>query len=286
MGVRMMDLLTSNLDNLRYEPCAKRVRACVGGEPVADTCEALLVWEPRRVVPTYAVPRGALSAQLVPAGAESGADEGVGAARPATSDLGVRLPAISSRPILDPTVPFAAHSCAGTAFDVIAGEETGAAAAFQPDDPDLADYVILEFDAFEWREEDERVVSHPHDPFSRIDALRSSRHVRIELDGRVLAESSRPVVLFETLLPVRFYLPRDDVAVRLEPSDTASYCAYKGRASYYSMPGGPRDVAWTYHEPLHDAEPVRDRICFFDERVDVIVDGRRRARPVTPWSGE
>ena len=286
MGVRMMDLLSGNLATLRYEPTAKRVRVCVGGEPVADTCEARLVWEPRRVVPTYAVPITALTAQLVPAGAETGAD--TGAAWPATSDedVGVRLPAISSRPILDPTVPFDAHSCAGTAFDVIAGEETGAAAAFRPDDPDLADYVILEFDAFEWREEDEPVVSHPHDPFSRIDVLRSSRHVRIELDGRPLAETKRPMLLFETLLPVRFYLPREDVTVRLEPSDRASYCAYKGRASYYSLPDGPRDVAWTYHEPLHDAEPVRDRICFFDERVDLTVDGERRDRPVTPWSDQ
>jgi uncharacterized protein (DUF427 family) len=276
MGVRVMDLLSGSLGTLRYEPTAKRVRASVGGEPVADTYEALLVWEPRRVVPTYAVPVAALTAQLVRAGAESGADE----------DVGVRLPAISSRPILDPGVPFDAHSCAGTAYDVIAGEETGAAAAFRPDDPDLADYVILEFAAFEWREEDEPVVSHPHDPFSRIDVLRSSRHVRIELDGRLLAESKRPMVLLETLLPVRFYLPRKDVAVRLEPSDTATYCAYKGRASYYSVPDGPRDVAWTYHEPLHDAEPVRDRICFFDERVDVIVDGKHHDRPVTPWSDE
>jgi uncharacterized protein (DUF427 family) len=184
---------------------------------------------------------------------------------------------IGWRPVMDPLT---------AAFDVIAGEETGAAAAFRPDDTDLADYVILEFAAFEWREEDEPVVSHPHDPFGRIDVLRSSRHVRIELDGERLADSNRPMLLFETLLPVRFYLPREDVAVRLEPSDTATYCAYKGRASYYSVPDGPRDVAWTYHEPRHDAEPVRDRICFFDERVDVIVDGTRRDRPVTPWSDE
>jgi len=272
----MMDLLSRNLDTLRYQPTAKRVRARMGGDPVADTCEALLVWEPRRVVPTYAVPLAALTAQLVPAGAESGADE----------EVGVRLPAISSRPILDPSVPFDAHSCAGTAFDVIAGEETGAAAAFRPADPDLADYVILEFAAFEWREEDEPVVSHPHDPFSRIDVLRSSRHVRIELDGRLLAESNQPMLLFETLLPVRFYLPREDVTFRLQPSNTATYCAYKGRASYYSVPDGPRNVAWAYHNPLHDAEPVRDRICFFDERVDVIVDGKHRDRPVTPWSDE
>jgi uncharacterized protein (DUF427 family) len=274
MAVRMMNLLSGNLAMLRYEPTAKRIRVCLGGEPVADTHEARLVWEPRRVVPTYAVPLAALTGQLVPAGAESGADE----------DVGVRLPAISSRPILDPSVPFDAHSCAGTAYDVIAGEETGAAAAFRPDDPDLADYVILEFNAFEWREEEEPIVSHPHDPFSRIDVLRSSRHIRVEYDGRLLAESKRPMLLFETLLPVRFYLPREDVVVRLDPSDTVTYCAYKGRASYYSVPDGPKDIAWTYHEPLHDAEPVRDLICFFNERLDVIVDGERRDRPVTPWS--
>jgi uncharacterized protein (DUF427 family) len=274
MAVRMMNLLSGNLATLRYEPTAKRIRVCLGGEPVADTHEARLVWEPRRVVPTYAVPLAALTGQLVPAGAESGADE----------DVGVRLPAISSRPILDPSVPFDAHSCAGTAYDVITGDETGAAAAFRPDDPDLADYVILEFNAFEWREEDEPIVSHPHDPFSRIDVLRSSRHIRVEYDGRLLAESKRPMLLFETLLPVRFYLPREDVVVRLDHSDTVTYCAYKGRASYYSAPDGPKDIAWTYHEPLHDAEPVRDLICFFDERLDVIVDGERRDRPVTPWS--
>ena len=273
MGIRMMDLLSGNLDALRYEPTAKRVRVSLGGEPVADTTDARLVWEPRRVVPTYAVPTAALTVNLVPAGAESG-DE----------DADYRLPNVSSRPVLDPSVPFATHTCPGTAFDVIAGEETGARAAFRPDDPDLADYIILEFDAFEWREEEQPIVSHPHDPFGRIDVLRSSRHVRIEHDGRLLAESSRPMLLFETLLPVRFYLPREDVAVRLEPSDTVTYCAYKGRASYYSVPDGPRDVAWTYHEPLHDAEPVRDRICFFDEHLDVIVDGERRERPVTPWT--
>jgi uncharacterized protein (DUF427 family) len=83
---------------------------------------------------------------------------------------------------------------------------------------------------------------------------------------------------------VRFYLPPEDVSVRLEPSDTTTYCAYKGRASYLSVPDGPLDVAWTYHEPRHDAEQVRDHICFFDERVDVLVDGVPRARPVTPWS--
>lgn len=265
MAVRMSEHLGATLSALRYEPTAKRVRVCLGGELVAETSDACLVWEPGRVVPSYAVPLAALSAQLVPAGAESGADW------PTASHL-------------DPTVPFDAHSCPGTAYDVVAGEETGAAAAYRPADADLNDYVILDFGGFEWREETERIVSHPHDPFHRIDVLRSDRQVRIELDGRLLAESTRPALLFETLLPVRFYLPRDDVRVPLRPSDTATFCAYKGRAAYYSLEDGSDDVAWTYHEPLNDAVPVRDRICFFDERVDVIVDGERRARPTTPWS--
>ena len=91
-------------------------------------------------------------------------------------------------------------------------------------------------------------------------------------------------LLGEALASLRYYLPVDDVAVDLRRSDTVTYCAYKGRASYYSLAGGPTDLDWTYHEPLHDAEPVRDRIAFFDERVDVIVDGQRRSRPVTAWS--
>ena len=264
MAATMVDLLARGTDSLRYHPTAKRIRARLGGEPVVDTCAAVLVWEPRRVVPTYAVPRAALTAQLVPAGAELGDDEIPG--------------------FLDPSVPFTAHTCAGNSFDVIAGEETGAAAAYQPDDEDLADYVILDFATFEWREEDEPIVSHPRDPFRRIDILRSRRHVRIELEGRLLAESSRPLLLFETLLPTRYYLPREDVTTALDLSPTISYCAYKGRATYYSLPTGPGNVAWTYHEPLRDAEPVADRICFFDAHVDVIVDGQRQPRPVTEWS--
>ena len=283
MGVRMMDLITGSLDALRYEPTAKRVRVCLGGEPVADTREARLVWEPRRVVPTYAVPIAGLSAQLVPAGAESGDDE-AGAAWLATSDAGVRLPeSLPARPRSDD--PLRRPLLPGHRVRRHRGRRHGRGReAYQPDDPDLADYVILEFDAFEWREEDEHIVSHPHDPFGRIDVLHSSRHVRVEHDGRLLAESTRPMLLFETLLPVRFYLPREDVAVRLQLSDTVTYCAYKGRATYYSVPDGPRDVAWAYHQPLHDAEIVRDRVCFFDEHLDVTVDGERRDRPVTPWS--
>lgn len=264
MAQQMSGIVHAAFDTLRYEPTAKRIRVTLAGEPVAETDRARLVWEPRRIVPTYAVPLDALSAHLVPAGAESGAEE-------------------ATRSTLDPTVPFTNHTCEGTEYDVVAGEETGGAAAFRPDDADLVDYVVLDFAAFHWHEESEPLVSHPRDPFHRIDVLRSTRHVRVEYEGRLLAESSRPLLLFETNLPMRCYLPPYDVT-ELAPSNTVSYCAYKGRAAYYSLPGGPRDIAWTYRNPLHDGEPVRDQVCFFDERVDVIVDGVRAERPMTQWS--
>lgn len=124
------------------------------------------------------------------------------------------------------------------------------------------------------------------DPLHRIDVFSSSRHVRLELDGRVLAESSRPMLLFETMLPVRYYLPREDIRATPSPSDTRTYCAYKGQASYWSATLAGQvipDIAWTYPAPLHDTSQVRGRTAFFDERVDVIVDGERRERPITPW---
>jgi uncharacterized protein (DUF427 family) len=263
MGIKMRDLLGSALPSLRYEPTDKRLRVDLDGEPVADTIGGLLVWEPRRVVPTYAVPQADVSVRLESAG---------------------RVNDLTDLPVLVPTNPFAAHSCTGEMFDVLVGERRCAKAAFRPDDPDLAGYVTLDFGAFTWHEEDEPIVSHPHDPFKRIDILASTRHVRLESEGRLLAESSRPLLLFETGLPVRFYLARADVVADLEPTDTVSYCAYKGRASYFSVVDGPADVAWTYHQPLREAEPVTDLVAFFNERVDITVDGQRQQRPTTPFS--
>jgi uncharacterized protein (DUF427 family) len=254
MATRMRDLLGGALPSLRYEPTEKRLRIYLGEEPVADTIRGLLVWEPRRVVPTYAVPEADISASLESAG---------------------RVDELVDLPVLVPTNPFTAHSCTGEMFDVVVGAARRPSAAFRPDDPDLAGYVTFDFSAFDWRDEDEPLVAHPHDPFKRIDILASSRHIRVESEGRLLAESSRPLLLFETFLPVRVYLPRADIVIDLEPTDTVSYCAYKGRASYFSVPDGPPDVAWTYHQPLREAEPIIDRIAFFNERVDIIVDGRR-----------
>jgi uncharacterized protein (DUF427 family) len=278
MGSQMRSLLASGLDQLRYEPIGKRIRAVSAGETVVDSTGAMLVWEPRRIVPSYAVPVGDVRGELTPAAAGATAAAGQGA----------RLPALSDRPVLDPSVPFSVHSTDGQPVDLQASGQDHPGAGFLPADPDLSGYVVLDFRAFDgWYEEDEANVAHPRDPFHRIDVLPSSRHVRVELDGQVLAESARPVLLFETTLPVRYYLPAEDVRVDLTSTDTRTYCAYKGQAAYWSATVGGRvvpDIAWTYHAPLHDAQQVGGLISFFNERVDVIVDGQRVERPVTPWS--
>ena len=148
---------------------------------------------------------------------------------------------------------------------------------------------MLDFFSFnEWSEEDERIVGHPQDPFKRIDIRSSSRHVRIEVDGEVLADSSRPMLLFETGLSTRYYLPRGDVRMDLlRQTSTRTYCAYKGEAAYWSLDLGDRtleDIAWTYEAPLSDAGAVIDRVAFFDERVDIVVDGARGERPATEFA--
>ena len=152
-------------------------------------------------------------------------------------------------------------------------------------DGDLDGYVHVSWDAAErWLEEDDEVVGHPADPFHRIDIRSSSRHVVVSLDGTVYADSQRPVLLFETGLPVRHYLPREDVRMDLlTASDHRSVCAYKGVASYFSAPEHP-NIAWTYLEPLPQSEQVRGLIAFFDERADVTVDGAVNERPRTQWS--
>jgi uncharacterized protein (DUF427 family) len=273
------DVFMGGLGELRHEPTARRIRAVLDGGTVVDTTQAMLVREPRRIVCSYAVPADDIAAELVPADA---------VAADAAGTVGARIPELSGRPVLDPSIPFAVHTAEGRAADLRAGKQDRPAAGFYPADPDLAGYVVLDFSAFDaWYEEDELNVAHPRDPFHRVDVLPSSRHVRVELDGQVLAESFRPAMLFETMLPTRYYLPRDDIRAELTPSSTRTYCAYKGQASYWSAAAGDRvvpDIAWTYQQPLHDAAQVRGLVAFFNERLDVIVDGEPFERPITPWS--
>jgi uncharacterized protein (DUF427 family) len=276
VGTRVRDILMGSLGQLRYEPVNKRIRGVIAGQLVIDTDRALLVWEPKRVVPSYAVPVEELEGLTSPAGA-LGTDE--------PASIAAAVPHLGDRPVYDPSVPFGVHTAEGAVLDLVAAGATRPGAAFRPADDALSHYVIVDFHACdEWFEEDERNVGHPRDPFHRIEIVHSSRSVRVERDGELLAASTRPYLLLEAPLPVRYYLPPEDVSEGvLRPSSARTLCAYKGQASYWSTESED-DIAWSYPAPLREAAEVTDRIAFFNERVDLVVDGTRQERPVTPWS--
>jgi uncharacterized protein (DUF427 family) len=246
----MQDLLARARSELRHESIERRVRA----DDVVDSTRAILVWEPRRVVPSYAVPAEDIAAELTPAPPTNGEHPGV----------------------LHPRVPFTVHTAAGEPVSIGGREGAG----FRLADDDLAGYVALDFDAFErWLEEDEPVHGHPIDPYHRIDVRRTSRPVRIEVDGEVVAETTAARLLYETQLPTRFYLPREDVRAELRPSARRTYCPFKGEASYWSLPGLD-DIAWSYERPRPDAGAIAGLIAFWDHhRIDIYLDGERRPKP-------
>jgi uncharacterized protein (DUF427 family) len=237
---------------VRVERSAKRVRAYLGGELVVDTTAATLVWESPHY-PTYYLPVADVRAKLTPTGEVERS--------PSRGDA--------------------------TRYDVeIDGHVAGGAAARYLDSPieALRELVRVDWAAMdEWLEEDEPVYVHPRDPYTRVDILASSRHVRVELDGVTVAESRRPVILFETGLPPRYYLPMSDVRLDLlSATDTRTSCPYKGTASYWSVDTGKgvhEDVVWGYRTPLPESQKVAGLLCFYNEKVDLYVDGELQPKP-------
>jgi uncharacterized protein (DUF427 family) len=243
---------------VRVETGAKRVRAYLAGEPVADTMRPLLVWEVP-YYPTYYFPLQDVRTDLLEA-------DGEVAHSPSRGD--------------------------GRTFTVRAdgGEAPGAALQY-PDSPieELRDAIRLDWHAMDaWFEEDEEVFTHARDPYTRVDILPSSRHVRVEVDGVTVAESTSPRLLFETGLPVRYYLPKTHVRVDLlEGSDTVSHCPYKGEAEWWSVRIADEvhsDLAWSYSTPLPESQKIAGLVAFYDEKVDVYVDGVLQERPKTKFS--
>jgi uncharacterized protein (DUF427 family) len=247
---------------VRTERSQKRVRAYLSGELVADTSAPLLVWENRNY-PAYYIPVGDITADLTASG---------------QSD---RHPRLGEAEILHVKTSAATAELAARRY---------------PDAPvpELREAIRLDWAAMsEWLEEDEPVYVHPRSPYTRVDILASSRRVRVELDGVTIAESSQPRILFETGLPPRFYLPLADLRMDLLlPSDRSTECPYKGTASYWSVdtchttPGGRlhRDVVWMYRAPLPESQKVAGLACFYNERVDLYVDGIKQPRPDSPFS--
>jgi uncharacterized protein (DUF427 family) len=243
---------------IRIEPGAKRVRAYLGGEVVADTTRPVLVWE-IPYYPAYYFPAEDVRTDLLEA------DGGV-ARSPSRGD--------------------------GRTFVVRAGGKEALGAAMRYEDSpieELRDLIRLQWDAMDaWFEEDEEVFTHPRDPYTRLDVLPSSRHVRVEVDGVTIAESTSPKLLFETGLPPRYYQPKTHVHLDLlTPTDTVTHCPYKGQAGYWSVRVGDsvnQDLAWSYRVPLPESQKIAGLIAFYNEKVDLEVDGVALERPRTAFS--
>lgn len=234
------------------EQSNRRVRAFLDGHVVADTLRPFLVWEGTHFL-AYYVPVEDVRAELV--------ENGPGRRSPSRGDA--------------------------TSYTVKVGETEAKDAAIRYlDSPveELRGLVRLDWGAMDaWFEEDEEVFVHPRSPHHRVDVLPSSRRVRVEVDGVTVAESGSPRLLFETGLPVRYYLPKTHVRMDLlEHTDTSTGCPYKGTAEYWSARVGDtvhKDIVWGYRTPLPESREIAGFVSFYNEKVDIYVDGVLQERP-------
>ena len=257
--VSVLETWNIQIPEAAVEPTKRWIRVRLGDTVVADSRDAkLLRWYGPGKLPTYCFPPDAVRTDLL---------------EPATR-VG--------------RIPFLVR------HDVHVGDERVADGALRFQDPpepltELDGWWTFAWDnGLTWYEEASIVEAHAKDTGHRVDVVPSERHIRIEIDGVEVADTHRPHALFETNLPTRWYLPLEDVHQELlVASDTSTVCPYKGHASYWSVKVGDelhRDVVWTYRDPIPEQPRIKDLVCFFDERVDVYIDGERQERPQTPWS--
>ena len=138
----------------------------------------------------------------------------------------------------------------------------------------LADRVALAWHAMDaFYEEDERIVGHAADAYHRIDIRQTSRHLIVRARAQEIAESRRPLVLYESGFAPRWYVPREDINEgALEPVDVQTFCPYKGLCSYYDI-GDARRAAWSYRDPYGEVDRISDLISFEPDKVTVVIDG-------------
>ena len=236
---------------LYWDPSPKRVRAVFAGEAVADSRQAKLLHE-TGLAPVWYFPLHDIRTDfLVPSERHT-------------------------------TCPFKGEA---TYWSITVGARTAENAVWGYPEPlesalVLAGHVAFYGDAVDaWFEEDDQVSRFPRDPYQRIDVRQSSQHVRVRVGDVVVAESTRPRLLFETGERAQYYLPEEDLRLDLlPPSSTTSECPYRGVASYRSFvrPSGQQleDVAWTYADPLTDGLPVAGHWCFIGDGIETEVDGK------------
>ncbi len=242
---------------LKVEQGEKRIRGYARGELVFDTKRPMLVWEVP-YFPTYYIPEADVVAGLVASGATRR----------------------SSR------------QGDGDFLDIKLNRDSIEGAALRyPDSPveELRRSVRFEWDALdEWLEEDEPVYTHARDPYTRVDILRSSRHVEVFVDGTKVADTHNPTLVFETGLPTRYYIPMSDVRLEaLHPSNSETHCPYKGTATYFSVAVNGKvheDLVWIYRTPLPESQKIAGLVSFYNEKVDIYVDGELKTQPTTKFS--
>lgn len=244
-----------------FEPCAKRVRVLFNCRTLADTTRVRLLRETKHV-PVYYFPKADVRLDLL---------------RPSDHRT---------------FCPFKGDA---SYWHVVDGGRTAENAVWSYPEPfeevaSIKDYLAFTWGQMDaWYEEDEEVFVHARDPHVRIDVLRSNRPLEVVLGGEVVASTTSARLLFETGLPVRYYIPAEDVRRDLlSPSESQSACPYKGTAGYFSAKVDGRsydDIVWTYPDPLPEVAPIRDLLCFFNEKVDAIrLDGEELPKPQTKWS--
>lgn len=233
---------------LYFEDTPKRVRAVFGGETVADSRRARLLFE-TAIMPVHYFPKEDVRMDLLTA-----------------TDHTTHCPFKGD-----------ANYWTIKAGNAEAENAAWAYAEPKPESTWLDGYIALYFDKMDhFFEEDEEILGHPRDPYHRVDVLQSSQRVRAAANGETIAETHRPMALFETGFPARYYFPPEDVNTDLlAPTDTHTRCPYKGLASYSSIEAnGERfeDAVWSYPEPLSEAARIGSHLCFDDGKVDVEVE--------------
>ena len=239
----------------QIETAPRRVRGFVANKAVFDTTQAMYVWE-WPYYPQYYIPLADVMLDLL-------------VAENTTQHSSRGMVELYGLRVSDVHRPHAAKVLRDSSLERLSGTVR-------------FDWAALDT----WFEEDERVFVHPRNPYVRVDAVRSSRNVRIELEGVVLGESSTPIMVFETGLPTRYYLNRTEIEFdHLIATDTVTECPYKGTtAGYWSVQLGDqicRDAAWTYEFPRGELLPITGLIAFYNEKVDIFVDGDKLDRPKT-----
>lgn len=245
-----------------YEPSDRHVRATIAEVSIVDSYAPVLVWEPGKAVPGYAFPRKDVRTDLL---------------RPAA------FPPADDR-----------HQQVARYYDLHLDGTVYPALAWVYDVNGLDELIAVDWFAREsrgiehWYEEDEEIFRHPRDPYKRVDAIQSSRHVTVSINGVQVAETRNPVLLFETRLPVRYYIPAEDVDfTRLTETELSTACPYKGDARYWSFTDGEtvlENIVWSYPEPIPAVANIAGLVSFYNEVVDITVDGVPQSRPESEFT--